>query len=120
MAAYYPANYSMLSLQPDKINTSIIPKGIVYFEYDELEKSIVNNQSLVDALQHLLSIINNLDGYELCIYSHSLRKPSKNSGLHFPLDDYNYILMDTNEDIPQLKIISAVLNKELNKRMKEY
>jgi len=123
ISAYYPMNYSIMDIPIDRINLSNIPKGIIYFDYDELNVQKVIAQSLSDTIKQMSSSINGLETFELNIYSPTLisffKNKSKSKNKHI-IDKYNYILLDTKGDYPQLSLINSEFCKELKKRMSQY
>lgn len=123
MGAYYPANFSIFDAPINKINPENIPKGIVYFDYDDLDHNTVYSNSIEDTVNHLKKNIKNLESYELMICSASLKnfahKKSKKNGKCI-LDDYNHNFLEMPNEKESINIISNILHKEIHKRMRNY
>lgn len=116
LAAYYPANYSILEMDTARINPKNVKSAIVVNDYYSTDKQEVCETSMKDTIKGLNSIIKALTSYELMIYSHTYKKTQ----IATMYIDYQHIYCDTSEDIPQLKLISDIVMKELKERMKHY
>lgn len=116
LSAYYPANYSLLEMDTTRINQQNVRSAVVVNDYYTADKKEVCESAMKDTIEGLNSDIKNLSSYELVIYSNSFAKTKVGT----MYDGYQHIILDTSEEVPQLKLISDIVMKELKERMKHY
>lgn len=116
LSAYYPANYSVLEMDTSRINPKNVRSAMVVNDYYTADKKEVCESAMKDTIEGLKSDVNNLSSQELMIYSNSLAKTK----IETMYNGYQYTILDTSEEVPQLKYINEIIIKELKGRMKHY